>query len=566
MSPTSSESSGKVKLIAKSGYPTGEVIVRNSLLREEGRGTNSVEMDLAPGLYEVLFQVGNARSEKLIELPAGLTEPFVVLAENLKVDSAALVKSPQGSYSLDSAEDPAVTLSAMPPKPSIGTGAEVFICVREAQGDDPQPFPSPSNPAANLNLFDFADNLVFSCSAAETIGGTCGVVIEIAPGPYLLRLERGTGDPLEQTVYLSEGWRTQIFLPLQMISTSDEELSPNLANASILLTLPGVPFDPDIPENAWVESARQDLASGRAVVPLADVKEAMEAARDVRRTTTDPAALKETLRHKFTNPMLGVYAAHLMMASDTKELALLRELADNLKVVLGDHPDVLSLYLWMDKAAGSPPFLSPPMLRTSWSVLVNRSLPRTDVVPRGSYSARIGDRIWGSGAWLTWLRPERREEESSPGPDDVVAESFGRKLMSSLLVSLGKKSAVASISQGTLDWVRIRLAQEGSAAALVEKESEAKKLTSLERTLFAYIVNVVQQQVHIEELAADKDRKGKLGALAPYYRMVLKSDLYKRASASAIDFISKEKLVSQLGMPEASIMDAMEGLTRKLGQ
>jgi hypothetical protein len=471
----------------------------------------------------------------------------------------------------------------MTPKPSNGTGAELFICVRVVPSEDPETFPVPSNPAANLKLFDFSGKLVFDCKAADAIGTTAGVVIDIAPGAYLLRLERGE-DSLEQSIYLSEGWRTQIFLPLQLLSTSDDELSPNLANASILMTLPGAPFNAENPENAWVESAREDLASGRIVVPMSEVEERVVFARNARQATTDSASLKQMLRNKFTNPMLGIYAAHLMMASYTrrsalkpeqqvqeaqaKAVALLREVADNLKILLGDHPDVLTIYLWIDPAASSPPFPTPPMLRTSWAVLVNRSVPRTEVVPRGSYSARIADRTWGSGAWLTWLQPE--PQEVVPGPAPEIVQSLGQKFVSAVFSALHKKSAGASIlnpiSQETLAWVRTQLGQEKSASALVEKESTARKLTSLEQTLFAYIVNVVQQQIYIEALAAEMDRRGKFGALAPFYRKLFSSDLYKRATASAIDFVSKEKLVASLGMPEASIMDAMEGLRRKLGQ
>jgi hypothetical protein len=252
---------------------------------------------------------------------------------------------------------------------------------------------------------------------------------------------------------------------------------------------------------------------------------------------------------------------------DAKDLALLREVADNLKILVGDHPDVLTIHLWIDPAASSPPFPMPPMLRTSWAILINRSVPRADLVPRGSYSARIADRTWGSGAWLTWLRPDLREEPPAPGPE--IAQSFGQKFASAVFSSLQKKSTAASIltpiSQKSLDWVRTRLEQEGSVSALVEKESTARKLTSLEQTLFVYLVSVVQQQIHTEELVADGDRRGKLGVLAPLYRKFFSSDLYKHATASAIDFVSKEMLVKTLGMPEASILDAMEGLRRKLG-
>ncbi len=581
MSTTSSEGSGKVKLIANSGYPNGEVIVRNSVLSEVKRGTDSVEIDLAPGFYEVLFQAGNARSEKLIELPAGLTEPFVVWPDDLKVNSAAPLKRSAEAGSPADQKDPAVTLSEMTPLPSNGTGAQLYICVRQVSSEDPAAFPAPANPARGLKLFDFSEKLIFDCSAAQAIAGTAGVVIDIAPGAYLLRLDRGDKDSLEQTIYLSEGWRTQIFLPLQLLSTSDEELSPNLASASILLTLPGARFDADKVENAWVESARQDLASGRAVVPMAQVEQKVKDARSAHQAATDPATLKQMLRDKFTNPMLGIYAAHLIMASHTWKsevkldqntqedeanvMVVLREVADNLKILVGDHPDVLTIYLWLDSAASSLPFPTPPMLRTSWAILINRSVPRVDLVPRGSYSARIADRVWGSGAWLTWLKPDPPAEPPAPEPE--IEQSLGRKFVSAVFSSLQESSTAASflgpISQTSLAWVRTRLEQEGSASALVEKESTAKKLTSLEQTLFAYVVDVVQQQIHIEGLAAEMDRKGKIGALTPLYRS---SDLYDRATASAIDFVSKEMLVKKLGMPEASILDAAEGLRRKLGQ
>ena len=65
------------------------------------------------------------------------------------------------------------------------------------------------------------------------------------------------------------------------------------------------------------------------------------------------------------------------------------------------------------------------MLRNSWKILVNRSLNFEGVVPRGSYSLRITERLWGSGAWLIWLSPPAElETQASVKANDASRQTL----------------------------------------------------------------------------------------------------------------------------------------------
>jgi hypothetical protein len=59
----------------------------------------------------------------------------------------------------------------------------------------------------------------------------------------------------------------------------------------------------------------------------------------------------------------------------------------------------------------------PPMLRASWSLVVNACTPQRDLRPRQSYSERIAASLWGSGAWLSWRMPPPAREVVNPSAD-----------------------------------------------------------------------------------------------------------------------------------------------------
>src|SRR5262249_43973089 len=112
---------------------------------------------------------------------------------------------------------------------------------------------------------------------------------------------------------------------------------------------------------------------------------------------------------KFRNPMLGLFGAHLLLLK-TESAEEKKDLAGHLPVIIGNlrglfgprHPDVGALAL----ALGDPPavtaFAVPPLLRRSWSMIVNATVARPDLVPAGSLSARVADRLLAYEPWLLW--------------------------------------------------------------------------------------------------------------------------------------------------------------------
>lgn len=65
-----------------------------------------------------------------------------------------------------------------------------------------------------------------------------------------------------------------------------------------------------------------------------------------------PDDMRTLLREKFGNPMLGIYAAHLLLLETSVDVELFREVVRNLRAMLGrQHPDVEALAL---RATGEP--------------------------------------------------------------------------------------------------------------------------------------------------------------------------------------------------------------------
>jgi hypothetical protein len=80
----------------------------------------------------------------------------------------------------------------------------------------------------------------------------------------------------------------------------------------------------------------------------------------------------------------------------------------NLRQLIGAHPDVTALTLLPElrELARDDTYTMPPMLRSSWALIVGASVERPELVPPGSYADRIAERTLGSGAWLRWRVPD----------------------------------------------------------------------------------------------------------------------------------------------------------------
>jgi hypothetical protein len=276
--------------------------------------------------------------------------------------------------------------------------------------------PATRHPAFGLSLRTVEGEPVANLkarSAAELGSGrdpwaACNVQVD--PGVYRLRLQLPTRDSLEQVIVAAPGWQTEIFLQPRLYrspSGETESERADLAGASILYSrfnpddpagsLAFAPDDPDFgPSLRLLELARLGLISGRNVL-----------SRDI----------TEMLWAKWQNPMLGIVGAHLLLLSPEPDRELLGIVVNNLRYGIWPgfrHPDVEALALRLEAAASDYAFATPPMLRSSWSLVIDASIAAASLVPEGSLAFDVATRVWGNSPWLLWRNPPPGRRPATP--------------------------------------------------------------------------------------------------------------------------------------------------------
>jgi hypothetical protein len=397
-----SRSKPSCRLRAISEDDAVQITVFDGNLTPVAQGIRVLEVDLAPGLYEVRFEAGSSVRERLVSLVAG-AGPVKINQEQIAFSSAAPLLNTQEEVSEQ--RDAAARVSERVHR-SIGKGGQLLVFVRD------QDLRARSNPARGLALHHASGEMVGEVEAdGESGGGSdyahppwSGCTYELAPGLWRLRCPAPDLGTVEQTVAVCKGWQTQVFLQ-RRASQSGGPRRPDLADASVLMASVKDGFKPQLAELRATELARQGLRDRRHVVPKHQ--------------------LLAMLHKKQKNPMLGIYGAHLMIHEADPDLQFIRKVTNNLRKLVGDHPDVMALELWLAPDADVGDFSQPPMLQSSWSIVVAATANRPELVPRGSHSAGISQQVLAAGPWLRW----RMASSHSPqAPADAQSVPLGEAL------------------------------------------------------------------------------------------------------------------------------------------
>jgi hypothetical protein len=102
--------------------------------------------------------------------------------------------------------------------------------------------------------------------------------------------------------------------------------------------------------------------------------------------------------------MLGILGAHLLLLEPEFNPSLFQLVVATLRDLLGQHPDVEALALRQGNDGAPEAFTTPPMLRRSWRLVLERTVDHPELVPADSLMASVAPRIWGDGPWLLWLQ------------------------------------------------------------------------------------------------------------------------------------------------------------------
>ncbi len=369
-----------------------EISVVNADQQPVDKAVGELKASLPAGIYKVRVRVGPTVNENLVSLDQDreLTIPTLQFPSPIPLNDT--------SRSHEYHQGAARQLSATPCD-VLGAGASIFVFSRQwtQGGPEGKLHPTLPNPAIGLRLLDDKENLLANIEERAVVNAlpgydaSAGWRANVQPGPYRLRLEFSDGSEIERALYVAPRTQTQIFFLLheQCLPSGQSEVRADLAGGTISISLTQQ-FDP-----------------ADQIVRLKEL--ACYALTQTRRVLSD-SVRAEIVNEKFTDPMLGILGAHLILRdepdSDAKAERL-RTIERNLENLLGpDHPDVRALHL---KTGGEQrhnySLLSPPMLRASWDLAVDASINNSSAIPAGSTSGSIARRVLPTALWLLW-RPQ----------------------------------------------------------------------------------------------------------------------------------------------------------------
>jgi len=468
----------KVRLEVQTGDVASEIFVIDGQFKLAARGIGAREtFMLAPGIYTVKVRTGSQSREAHAILSPGEVKPvikkFPAISFSSPVPLSNTERANKSHIEAAHRESSKVHVEA-------GQGSSIFIFARDWQ---PQRSDGKSSlaqqPQRGLILKSEQGETIAdlaTASVGETKKGAdpwAACNVKVKPGTYrlCLNLDEGT---IEQTIVASPEWQTQIFLLQRNYGTGAETRYADLNNSAILLSKGG--FDPDSRQLRLVELSRLGLINSRQVL--------------------SNSVINEILHGKFTNPMLGIYGAYLLLdrtqstaSSQTKDVAseksagpeLLNIVVQNLRRLLGEekHPDVEALALQLEEKESSYIFEMPPMLRRSWWKIIETTVQRPELVPADSLAAQAAEQLWGEEPWLLWMTrtahasgsQKRDIEEAEPAPDpsdlEIVLQAQMRQRARTSTDSAPPKQAA---TRGIFKTVMIK----PDAQASDEEEAETK--------------------------------------------------------------------------------------------
>jgi hypothetical protein len=394
-SASSSDAAEKVQLVITTADAAAEIFVVDGDLRLCARGIGKLDTRLTPGIYKVKIRTGLSTQEEYMVLrDAPVQKQFAPLSFSTPVPLTDTAKTHE-YHELAAFEQSGKT------HVKAGQGSSIFVFARDWTSGSPAgpASPRPSfNPAGGLKLKSLDGNVIADLEQSSATSlqldpdkshdPWAACAIEANPGAYLLSVETPEGQ-LAQTVIAPPNWHTHIFL-LQHSYGPDQMKRADLAGGSIMLSQTRQ-FTPNQDEARLVELARLGLTEQRKVLS---------------------SDLRQMLSLKFTDPMLGIFAGHLMLNDPSPDLQLLSTVVENLRSLLQyPHPDVDALALKLRTG----PVLEvriPPMLRRSWSIILDASVDQRAMVMRDSPAAGVIGRVCSVDPWLICLRAAPTEAET----------------------------------------------------------------------------------------------------------------------------------------------------------
>ena len=596
-------------------------------LEFEGEGIGQLTREVRPGIYLIRFQSGNAVREVCHGVEPGVSS---IHTETLPLAISCAAPLQHTATSHEYHQENASKTSAITPE-QRDAASTLYLFVRDFTAprtdETVPPIVWRGVPATGLTLHRPNGTLIYNFAqssqrSTDETDSWQAKRLELVPGSYRLRVDLGTWGVLEQTLTLCHNWETQVFLLRRVHGEGENAVQrADLASATILMsahdTANKIAFAPDSRLARLTEVARQALDEGRDAlsdeIVLASVDATVHLANDGSAADAD---LREMLKMKFSNPMLGILGAHLLLARAAKETDAakveqhrksLRVVAKNLQRLAPDHPDVMILASeileqpWQNLSA-------PPMLRASWMLALLRSAQQPALIPATSLASKVASSHRGGGAWLLWRHSEPiqiappshqtiskmtnylaqsqiKGQFANIVADLSMGDGFSRTMTGLVEVAGGdaltemvsRNKTVKNVAKNTAKGARANswlldlaelLHEKNSIIKAVDEFADRKQLDALQADVLAYIVTHLPREE--SDPKESKNEKGVRFAAptAETLRQLNKDiiNLQKKAKSKQVTPFSREALVKAFGLPPQILGQTVRDLLLKLLQ
>jgi hypothetical protein len=389
-----SNSEPLVEVLVDAGDGGSELSLQDGRYAVVGLGVGRLSVRVPAGLYKLRQRLGNSESTRLLEVEAGT--PLRLAVPGLAFDSPIPLPGTNSPREFQQAAFGRTQLT------SPGRGAGQFSLLLR----DPRWQPGEVADAGRADLFrreGFRLRLesfdgafkkpLHQLGTMEPGTGFLRVNVELPPGPYVLTQQGGDeGRQRCMSLRVTADWALHAFLQIAP-HPGDDPVGLDLDRASLVCAPPGLRLQPDDPGLLLLETARKALARRR--FELADA--IADRVLDDRRQD---------------NPLLGLFAAHLLLGAGPLDSHRLAGVVDACARWLGEwSPDVFALRAKLaDLDMGPlPEGLSaadgPPLLAASWSVL--RQVSQQDDLPGSRQLAQGLSKMFpfaveSTSTWFVW--------------------------------------------------------------------------------------------------------------------------------------------------------------------
>lgn len=366
--------------------------------------TGNVDVELNPGIYQVGFRRGGEWSSRQVLLPVG--------------KKSVSVKPPKRTAFFERSELPDLVTHRATDAANVIVELEQFD--RTLLGRD-------AADRMEVSLVGPEGDATRPFHPMSLVPGTWRFFVH--PGNWRLRINETAARPtFELPITVCPGWIVQIACsavhkPEASPGSDADELAIDLERLRVRMVSANDPqrgFSPEM--LAREESALASLASGYPL--FGDDFENF---------------LNESFREKLCQPMIGIYAGHILCSAWRERQAPIDDILDNLdrwtrmhpeepfEQDAVPHPDVEALKLRYRLLRGQSledvaPLPFPPSLMAGWKALLEAARQRPDLIPCGSVTERVSTRLWSTRLWVAWSADaletplEAAPRAGGPGP------------------------------------------------------------------------------------------------------------------------------------------------------